>query len=174
MPSLLRLPGGFRVQSDRLARAVRAVVEPIEGRCLFNAAITATDITSPAASHTVSVTYTDSDNVDVTSIDSSDLVVSGPQTVGATLQGTSGTGTTVTATYVLAGPGGGWDPADNGAYTINISAANVKDGAGQQHRMRGEREFQRQHHRCERPNGANHRPRPDGGGDIAHDHGNLH
>src|SRR5207342_1627500 len=116
-----------RTQSHRLAAAIRAVVEPIENRCLFNAAITATDITSPAASHTVSVVYTDTDNVDVSTIDNGDLSVNGPQSVSVSLQGTSGSGTSVTATYVLAGPGGGWDAADNGAYTIDIAAAAVKD-----------------------------------------------
>src|SRR5688500_6381911 len=105
-----------------LRRAARPVAEHLERRALPSATIVTPDLAAEADTHTITVTYTDPDGVDVSSIDATDLTIVGPQTPNVTLGGTSGTGTSVTATYTLAGPGGGWDSADNGSYDVIVDA----------------------------------------------------
>ena len=105
-------------------------MERLEQRTLLSATITIDDITAEAASHTVTVAYNDSQGIDTTTIDASDVTVTGPQPVTVTFVNFVGSGTDVTATYSLAGPGGGWDAADNGTYGVTVDAGDVKDAAG--------------------------------------------
>src|SRR4051812_3143244 len=112
------------------ARLRRAWLESLEQRTLLSAAISVTDITSEAPSHSVTVAYSDPDGVNTATIDGGDLTVSGPKPVSVSLTNFSGSGTNVTATYSLAGPGGAWDAGDNGAYTITIDPDDVRDSAG--------------------------------------------
>jgi GH25 family lysozyme M1 (1,4-beta-N-acetylmuramidase) len=91
--------------------------------------------TSGNASLTFTVTYSDATSgVDFTSIDSSDILVSGPNgySESATLVSVdvSSNGSPRIATYTIAAPGGTWDAADNGAYTVNLNANQVKDVGG--------------------------------------------
>ncbi len=104
------------------------------------------DATSPVASlsvgnitvagspsQTCSVTYTDATAVRLSSLDVADLLVLGPsgplspltvESVGADL---SVNGSPLTGSYSIAAPGGNWDPADNGSYTITLQEGAVED-----------------------------------------------
>ncbi len=82
-------------------------------------------------SHSCSVSYTDDTAVRLSSLDSTDLVVTGPngysnlvEFVGADLPSD---GSPITATYSIPAPGGAWDAADNGIYTITLLDDAVED-----------------------------------------------
>jgi len=81
----------------------------------------------------VSVRYEDNVAVDVATLDDADVSIVGP---GGTYAVTylrvdpSGNGTPRTAVYRLNAPGGFWDPADNGTYTVNMQASEVRDPSG--------------------------------------------
>jgi hypothetical protein len=84
-----------------------------------------------APSHSCSVTYTDDTAVRLLSLNSTDLVVTGPngfsnlvEFVGADLPTD---GTPITATYSIPAPGGTWEPADNGTYTVTLLENAVED-----------------------------------------------
>jgi large repetitive protein len=84
-------------------------------------------------SQILTVTFTDNSAVDVSSFDNSDLVVNwSGGTIPATLISFTPTvnGTPRTATYSLTPPGGSWDNSDNGNYTVNLQASQVKDAVG--------------------------------------------
>jgi hypothetical protein len=110
----------------------------------FDVNISAPDTTAPAASasasdvtlagganHTFTVTYTDNAAVKVSTLDGSDLRVTGPngfnQLATFLSVDTPGDGTPRTATYRITAPGGAWDFADNGAYTLSVQASQVTD-----------------------------------------------
>lgn len=100
------------------------------------ASIAVSNITTPGgASHTVVVTYTDETAIDATTVGIADIQVTqeiggaGVEVTGVTSQ-VSQDGKTATATYTIAAPGGAFDAADNGAYTVLLRAAEVKDLAG--------------------------------------------
>ncbi|WP_226627236.1 hypothetical protein, partial [Alloyangia pacifica] len=82
---------------------------------------------------TVTVTYADNVALDASSIDVADISVSGPggalTVTGVTLN-TGGDGTPRSATYTVAAPGGSWDTADNGAYTVALAGGQVLDTSG--------------------------------------------
>ena len=86
------------------------------------------DMVDPSgASFTFTVTYTDSGvGIDPATIGAGNVSVTGP---GGALNvlGVAVSGNTVT--YTVEAPGGGWDPADSGSYTIGVNA-QVKDLAG--------------------------------------------
>jgi Ca2+-binding RTX toxin-like protein len=88
---------------------------------------------SGGTSQTLTVTFSQSSGVDVSSLDNSDLVVNwsggaiGASFISAT---PTGNGTPGTATYSLTPPGGTWDILDNGTYTVNLQASQVKDVVG--------------------------------------------
>ncbi|MCB1126737.1 MAG: hypothetical protein KDM81_09595, partial [Verrucomicrobiae bacterium] len=96
------------------------------------AALSVAGITSGGSpSHACSVTYTDDTAVLLASLDSTDLAVSGPngyvasaEFIGADLPTD---GSPITATYSIPAPGGTWDAADNGAYTLTLQADAVQD-----------------------------------------------
>ena len=120
----------LRRRDVRLAEAVRSCVEPLERRALLSASIAVNDINADVPSHNVVVTYTDSEGVDTNTIGTDDLSVGGAKPVGVSSVSVSGSGNEVVATYVLAGPGGGWDADDNGGYAVTIPAGAVQDGLG--------------------------------------------
>lgn len=81
-----------------------------------------------------SVVYSDETALDSASIDSNDVRVTGPNgfsqlatlvTVEANADNSS-----VTATYRINAPGGSWDEADNGTYTVAVQANEVADTSG--------------------------------------------
>jgi uncharacterized delta-60 repeat protein len=85
------------------------------------------------ADRQVRVTYVDDVAVNLATIDVGDLVVTGPG--GAALAVTDVSvspptgGPSVVATYTVTAPGGSWDGADNGAYTVAVAAGAALDTA---------------------------------------------
>ena len=82
--------------------------------------------------YTLTVTYSDDTAIDAGSLDDHDVLVTGPKVFShlAGFVSSTGTGTTVTATYSLAAPGGSWDDTDNGLYTITLQPNAVSDHSG--------------------------------------------
>jgi uncharacterized delta-60 repeat protein len=87
---------------------------------------------SGGTSQTVTVTYTDNAGIDPASIGLTDLTVTGPggalTVTGVTVD--SANPKAVVATYTLTPPGGSWDGADNGTYTIAVNNGAVTDFGG--------------------------------------------
>jgi hypothetical protein len=86
---------------------------------------------SGSPSHSCSVTYADDTAVRLSSLDSTDLLVTGPsgytnyaEFVGADLPAD---GSPLTGTYSIPAPGGTWDAADNGTYTVTMVEGAVED-----------------------------------------------
>ncbi len=82
-------------------------------------------------SHSCSVTYTDATAVKLSSLNSSNLLVTGPNNfsnlvefAGADL---ADDGSPMTGSYSIPAPGGAWDAADNGTYTLTLLAGAVTD-----------------------------------------------
>jgi hypothetical protein len=80
------------------------------------------------------VTYSDDVAVNVSSLDSNDIRITGPNGFNqlATFVSSSSpdNGTPRTATYRFTAPGGSWDSADNGNYSIALEPNQVSDTAG--------------------------------------------
>jgi hypothetical protein len=90
---------------------------------------------SGGESQILTVTFSDSSGIDVNSLDDSDLVViwsGGAIPVVFLGVDTNSNSTTRTATYLLTPPGGSWDETDNGSYSVNLQASQVKDTLGNQ------------------------------------------
>lgn len=96
------------------------------------ASLNVADITlGNSPSHSCSVTYNDATAVRLSSLDSTDLLVTGPngysnlvEFIGADLPMD---GSPMTGSYSLPAPGGSWNEADNGTYTITLQEAAVED-----------------------------------------------
>lgn len=95
------------------------------------AAVTAANVTTAGGtSHTVQVVYADNTGVNAATIDAADLAVTGTGGAAAVTGVTvtpAGNGTPLTATYTITPPGGTWDAADNGTYTVSLAAGAVTD-----------------------------------------------
>ena len=80
------------------------------------------------------VTYSDNQSLDGLSFDNFDIVVSGPGGFGryanVDLADRGGSGTPQTVNYEIKGPGGSWDAADNGVYTITLQRRQIADMTG--------------------------------------------
>ena len=81
------------------------------------------------------ITYTDNVAIDVATIDETDITVTAPDGVSqlpVTFVGlnSDSDGTPRTATYSIAAPGGDWDQADNGEYTVAVNDSQVSDSSG--------------------------------------------
>jgi len=90
---------------------------------------------SGGTSQTLTVTFSDSNGIDVSSLDNSDIVVNwSGGAIPARFVGvdTNSNSTTRTVTYLLTPPGGSWDDIDNDSYTVNLQASQVKDTLGNQ------------------------------------------
>jgi uncharacterized delta-60 repeat protein len=87
-----------------------------------------------SSSYRFTVTWHDADKIDAASLASPSAIVYGP--VGTTRIATllslepSGDATTIVATYRLAAPGGTWDAADNGVYSVRTRGRRIFDKAG--------------------------------------------
>jgi hypothetical protein len=96
--------------------------------------VAATVTTAGGATYTFTITFSDNQAIDSTSIGAGDIRVSGPGGFSqmATLVSATpaGNGTPRTATYQIAAAGGAWDTGDNGTYTIALEANQVFDTAG--------------------------------------------
>ena len=91
----------------------------------------ATVTESPGAKLLFDVAYTDNWGLDASDIDAKDIRVTGPNGYNklASLVRVSSKvdGTPIVATYSIPGPGGTWDVADNGDYTVAMQAGQVRD-----------------------------------------------
>ncbi|MEG4066573.1 Ig-like domain-containing protein, partial [Microcoleus sp. Pol11C2] len=84
-------------------------------------------------SQTLTVTFSDNNVLDVSSLDSPDVLINwSGGAIPATFVSvdTNSNGTPRTATYSFVPPGGSWDNTDNGIYTVNLQGSEVKDGLG--------------------------------------------
>jgi len=86
-------------------------------------------ISSGASNETITVVYSDDTGINAATIGSGDITVTGPNGYSktGTLIGTTGSGKSITATYTVPPPGGSWDSADWGTYTISMVAGQVTD-----------------------------------------------
>lgn len=95
------------------------------------AVLTAADVNASGASaYQFTVAYTDDVAVDTSTIDGSDIIVTGPGgPIPASFVSVDDptSGTPRTATYEITPPGGTWDMADNGAYSVDMQATQVTD-----------------------------------------------
>ena len=98
-----------------------------------NASINVTPVEAPGGTdHQITIVYTDDGKVDVNSIDASDItVVRNSDNAVLTVTGRSvspdKTAQLITAVYTIAAPGGSWDPADDGIYTVTLKGGAVQD-----------------------------------------------
>ena len=80
------------------------------------------------------VTFADNSNLDPATIGVGDLRVTGPngfsQLVTGAIFSYNPSDTSATVTYSFPPPGGSWDVADNGTYTVELLAGEVADLAG--------------------------------------------
>ncbi|MCU0533101.1 MAG: DUF4347 domain-containing protein [Hydrococcus sp. Prado102] len=96
------------------------------------ATMSASNITVGGGSgYTFSVNYRDNEAINVATLDGNDIRIVGPNGFSqlATLVSVdnSGNGSPRTATYRITAPGGTWNDADNGTYTIALQANQVGD-----------------------------------------------
>ena len=95
---------------------------------------TANITTGGGTAYTFTVVFDDNQALDSASLDGSDIRVTGPGGFNqpAALVGMSpaGNGAPRTATYRISAPGGTWDSADNGTYSVALQANQVRDTAG--------------------------------------------
>jgi len=89
-----------------------------------------------AAETSFTVTYSDELAVAIASLDGDDIVVIGPGGSHANARlvtvaaDRADDGPVLHATYAIPAPGGAWDRADNGTYTVFLQAGAVADTAG--------------------------------------------
>jgi hypothetical protein len=80
---------------------------------------------------TFDVVYTDPSKVDLLSLGNQNLKVTGPNHFSASATKVkvvaNGDGTSVTVTYSVKAPSGGWTKLVNGTYTIKLQANQVRD-----------------------------------------------
>jgi PA14 domain/FG-GAP-like repeat len=95
------------------------------------AILTAPIVLGGQLNSTFTVVYSDTTAVKRSTIDGQDILVTGPNNLSqfATLISVSSTqdGSPLTATYSLAAPGGVWDSADTGTYTITLQPNQIID-----------------------------------------------
>jgi hypothetical protein len=94
-----------------------------------------TDVTvAGGTAYSVSVTISDNVAVRVASLNGNDLRVTGPNGFSVLMPITSvdvaGDGSPRVATYSFLPPGGTWDAADNGTYTVSVEPGQITDTSG--------------------------------------------
>ncbi len=95
--------------------------------------LVAASLTSGGTTHSFTVAFSDNQALDVSSLDGGDIRVTGPggfSQLATFVSVTPASGTSRTATYRISAPGGAWDSADNGVYTVALQASQVRDAAG--------------------------------------------
>ncbi|NJK70575.1 MAG: hypothetical protein HC941_32420, partial [Microcoleus sp. SU_5_3] len=127
--------GNNNTAATQLTRTANITTPPVVDVTPPNAnlAAIASITTAGGTNQTLTVTFTDDSGVDVSSFDNSDLVVNwSGGTIPATFISFTPTGNSTprTATYSLTPPGGTWDNSDNGNYTVNLQAPQVRDIVG--------------------------------------------
>ncbi|MEL6493789.1 MAG: carbohydrate-binding protein [Cyanobacteria bacterium J06623_7] len=111
--------------------------EPIVDEIAPTAVLNTTNLTKQVdgvAPANFTVTYSDNNAIAANTIDTQDLVVTAPDGTEMMAElvsiDTTGNDSPITATYAIAVPGGTWDGADAGDYTISIQADEVSDPNG--------------------------------------------
>jgi hypothetical protein len=86
------------------------------------------------ANGAMTITYRDDVAVDASTIDNFDVRVSGPNGFSAlataVVTSSSASGPSLSVDYLVAAPGGTWDAADSGTYTIRVESNQVTDISG--------------------------------------------
>ena len=94
----------------------------------------ATQATVGSGSHLISVQFADAGNLDVSTIATGDVHVTGPNGFSEfptlTSVDSSANASLRTAVFTLTAPGGTWDFADNGTYTVSLVGDAVGDVSG--------------------------------------------
>jgi hypothetical protein len=125
--------GRTRPQDPTSAQPDIGAFERIPGP---DAAAATHNVTSAAepVTYTLTVTYTDTVNIDLATLDSNDVSVIAPAGVLPVAVSYVGNDATnphaVVATYQFTAPGGSWDTFDDGVYTISMNANQVSDAHG--------------------------------------------
>jgi hypothetical protein len=114
-------------------------VERLEPRQLLDGrpvgSLSAPNIDIWTSTYLFRVNYTDDVAVDPSTLDNQDITVTGPNGFGRTARfhryfgGTKGN-SSVLAWYKMSAPGGVWDAADNGTYTVSLNPFEVRDTQG--------------------------------------------
>ncbi|GEM_PF-1486667 len=101
---------------------------------LPTASSTALSVVAGSSSYAFTVTYTDDQGINVSSLDSNDIRIVGSNGFNqlATLSNTSANinGTPRQVTYQINAPGGTWNAVDNGTYSIIMQSDQVGDTNG--------------------------------------------
>jgi|GEM_PF-2314351 len=107
---------------------VEPVVDTVAPTAVLDTATVST-VVGTADAPTFTVTYSDNNAINAATIDANDLTVTAPDgtEIAVSLVGVDNTGT---ATYAIAAPGGTWDLAEAGDYTIALKADAVSDANG--------------------------------------------
>ena len=135
--SVTLLPGQVRDNAGNTAASVTSgFAVDISGRDEAGptANVTAEDVLTPGgATHTITVGYTDNGAVNGRSIDVNDITVTRdgqPVEVREVSRTPANNAPSVIATYTIVAPGGTWDTADNGQYTVTVVGGQVTDKKG--------------------------------------------
>ena len=84
--------------------------------------------------YSLALTYSDNSAINISTLGAGDVRVTGPNSFNALATFSSvninANGTPRIATYTLTPPGGSWDAADAGTYTISVESNQVRDLAG--------------------------------------------
>jgi hypothetical protein len=120
-----------------LQMAATAIVPPLpEARgSVPTAELSAASLSAAGGSgYEFTVIYSDNNAINVASLDSGDVQVTGPNGYSqlATLVSVNdpSNGTPRIATYRIVAPGGTWDSADSGTYSVSVQSNQVSDGEG--------------------------------------------
>ena len=108
-------------------------VDSVAPTAVLNTTSVAT-VVGTANTPTFSVTYSDDTAINIGTTDNNDLTVTAPDgtAMAVTLISVDplDNGSPLTATYAIAAPGGAWDLAEAGDYTIALKAEEIGDTAG--------------------------------------------
>ena len=121
----------LRASSGALSPANSASIVSTANTVPSTGAVAADDVVQAdagATSYTLTVEYIDSDDgIDVSTIGIDDVSVDNGATVSWVSLDNETNGSPRTATYTVTPPGGSWDDADNGDYTVSLAANQVCD-----------------------------------------------
>ena len=128
-PSQVSDNAGTFVPAGILGQFVASFTDPTPPVATLSVANIAT---AGGTSMWFTVAYSDNVAVAYGTIDSSDVQVSGPggYSQAGTLANLTHSAGTWTATYRIPAPGGSWNAADNGTYTISVRPSQVADTFG--------------------------------------------
>ena len=88
-------------------------------------------VTGGGTTYSFTVSYADNFLLNTASFDNADVLVTGPNSFSAygKFISSTGSGSSRVVTYRIAVPGGSWDVADNGKYTLALKTNQVRDAA---------------------------------------------